>query len=267
MQIVEYDASFKEFDNIIKQLCHFTCSNTKVSVNQVLDYFHNCFDVYVIVNQQPLRMQAGKCDSSLDILENYVAEIRIPLFFKDLIREMARPMTTPNKQIYIPKVEGVSCRKKYRKLKEQEVLADKLRLDTNLRRLCWDSLEIEEIEPAKFGMFHDEKNLISSFSKLPEFRFGTIAILKHIRFNQFRLNYCKDNWVELDKGSDEPIQKMQKASQIFKETNLISGFCVYRNNGKVTINSLSLLGNKVDTRDFQLDFNDRFPTESKFLSK
>ncbi|EER30701.1 conserved hypothetical protein [Candida tropicalis MYA-3404] len=266
MQIVEYDVCFREFDNITKQLCNFTSSETKISVEKTIEYFHHCFEVYVIINQQGLRIQTGKLDSNVELLEEYINEIRIPLFFRDLIREMARPMITPHKQIYIPRVLEISGRKKYRKLKEQEELIDKLRFDINLRKLSWDNLEIEEIEPAKFGMYHDEKNLISSFNKLPEFRFWTIAILKHIRFNQFRLNYCKDNWVELDKGSDEPFQKMQKASQIFKETNLISGFCVYRNNGKVTINSLSLLGSKVDTRDFQLDFNDRFPTDSKFSS-
>ena len=265
MQIVEYDVCFKEFDSITKQFCNFTTSDTKYSVDNVLEYFHNCFEIYVIVNQQALRMQLNKIDSNVELLEDYVTEIRIPLFFKDLIREMSRPMITPNKQIYIPNIAGVSGRKKYRKLKEQEELIDKLKLDSNLKQLAWDFIEIEYIDPAGFGMYHDEKNLISSFSKLSRFRFWTIAILKHIRFNQFRLHYCKDNWVKLDKGSDKPIQNMQKASQIFKETNLISGFCVYRNNGKVTINSLSLLGNKVDTRDFQLDFNDRFPTETKFL--
>ncbi|EMG45457.1 hypothetical protein G210_4361 [Candida maltosa Xu316] len=224
---------------------------------------------YTVVNQQMVRSGSSKYDSNMSFLENNLKDLKVPIFIKDLIREMARPMITPKKDIYLPDVPSVSGKQWLKKIQNYYDLISELMFDTNLKNLKWCNLDIEEIEPSEFAMYHDEKTLLSSFVDLPRFRFLALAVLKHIRFKQYRLvhNEVKkdDGWIDLDTGTNEPLVKIGDVQQIFQNTDLIRGFCVYRNNGRVTINSQSLMGHKIDLRDFHLEFDGRFPTEKKFL--
>lgn len=289
-KIIYYDVDFTEFDNIITQLIVETCqSHNSLDIHQIIDYFHYCFEVYVVVNQQSLRISSQRIDTTLEILESKLFMFEIPVFIKDAIREMARPMITAktsfgmnsannNSNIYLPNVNIISG-KQYLKLfanNRYKRLINNLMSAMDLRKVYWHHLEIEEIDTLGFSMYHDEKNLISSFTALPQFRFLTVALLKHIRFNQFRLvndsegnksNEISPGWINLDRGmKNQPPIRIDNAIEIFQDTNLTNGFCVYRNNGKVTINSQSLMGTKVDLRDYKFKFDERFPTENKFLN-
>lgn len=289
-KIIYYDVDFTEFDNIITQLIVETCqSHNSLDIHQIIDYFHYCFEVYVVVNQHSLRISSQRIDTTLEILESKLFMFEIPVFIKDAIREMARPMITAktsfgmnsannNSNIYLPNVNIISG-KQYLKLfanNRYKRLINNLMSAMDLRKVYWHHLEIEEIDTLGFSMYHDEKNLISSFTALPQFRFLTVALLKHIRFNQFRLvndsegnksNEISPGWINLDRGmKNQPPIRIDNAIEIFQDTNLTNGFCVYRNNGKVTINSQSLMGTKVDLRDHKFKFDERFPTENKFLN-
>lgn len=291
-KIIYYDVDFTEFDNMINQLIVRACQNRDdLDIDQIIDYFHYCFEIYVVINQQSLRISSQRVDTNLEMLENKLSKFEIPIFIKDAIREMARPMITAgtslimssyNSNIYLPNVTMVSGKqylKSFVNNKYKRLITD-LMSAMKLQKIYWHHLEIEEIDTLGFSMYHDEKNLISSFTALPQFRFLTVALLKHIRFNQFRLINDNGNdgagidskesspgWINLDRGKkDQPPIRIDNAIEIFQDTNLTNGFCVYRNNGKVTINSQSLMGTKVDLRDYKFNFDERFPTENKFLN-
>lgn len=108
----------------------------------------------------------------LEILESKLFMFEIPVFIKDAIREMARPMITAktsfgmnsannNSNIYLPNVNIISG-KQYLKLfanNRYKRLINNLMSAMDLRKVYWHHLEIEEIDTLGFSMYHDEKTL------------------------------------------------------------------------------------------------------------
>ncbi|KAG7665733.1 uncharacterized protein J8A68_000753 [[Candida] subhashii] len=256
-QVKFFNVNFLEFDNLVKKALHQKA--TKEQEQQVINYLHTCFKVYVIVNQQSWRVIGKRKDTRVPYYSKRIHNFRLPLFFKDAIREMARPMIAPKSQLYLPDVIVVNDENKSAHCIPQSL--DIIQLFPGLKL---SQLEIEEVNPTMLGMYHEEANIISTTAKeLPSYRIKATSILKHIRFQQFRLITSQENWVLLDRGNGKQPERVENMNDIFQNTGLLSGFSVYSNNRKVRINSQSLTCLAIDRSG--VDVFARFPTEDMFL--
>ncbi|RLV94910.1 hypothetical protein JA1_001406 [Spathaspora sp. JA1] len=260
LDIVFFQVNFTEFDNLIKLTLQEECSE------EVIKYLHSCFVVYVIVNQQSWRSIGGRTDPFLVCFEKILPRCIVPLFFKDMIREMAKPMKTGN-SIYIPDIESARANMSQELI--LEIINQQSRIETTFKKYNISQLEIEEIEPTCFTMYHEQQNLISiprDNITVPPYRLKVISILKHMRFLQYRLVTSEESWVGLDRGNGN-VAKMGNARDIFQNTNLTCGFCVFQHHGGVRVNSSNLMCVSVVELAGNSPLRNRFPTEPRFLRK
>lgn len=259
-----FNVNFTEFDNLITNVLA-KIDHQDVQLDDVIDYLHTCFNVYVVVNQQQLRSFANINDKYTPFYERRVTSFKLPVFFKDAIREMARPMITPKSQIYIPNV--IECRdfksdwSKF--IPKTSVL---VKIPQIFAGMKLSKLEIEEINPVMLGLYHEEANLVSTPQKLPPYRIKALSILKHIRFQQYRLITNHQDSLILDRGNGQDPELVINVNDIFLNTDLTCGFSVYSNNKRVRINSQALNCLPVERYHVpEVLATARFPTEERFL--
>ncbi|EGW31776.1 uncharacterized protein SPAPADRAFT_62370 [Spathaspora passalidarum NRRL Y-27907] len=255
--IVFFPVDFTEFDNLIKK-------SLPDDSKEVIRYLHSCFTVYVIVNQQTWRSAGGRPDPFLPCFEKILPRCILPTYFKDIIREMARPMKTVN-AIYIPDIPSALADSSQELI--MGIVNQYPNLTTVFKKLGLPRLEIEEIEPACFTMYHEQENLISvpRDGFVPAYRLKVVSVLKHIRFQQYRLVTSEASWVSLDRGNGNVV-KVSNAIDIFQNTNLTCGFCVFQHHGGVRINSNNLMCASVVGYTLPTHIStERFPTEPRFL--
>ncbi|GMM55084.1 hypothetical protein DAKH74_048630 [Maudiozyma humilis] len=187
----EFDVNYSKFDRAIRGLELYMKSTshqmTIPNESEIRAYFHCCFDIYARVNLHRYGCFLSNYDwEGFELLKRISDIVYVPIVFRDMFREMARPMRY-GAEMWIPKVKYL----------QSETLSDVYleyggdwdtlyTIQRLLHKLEFSLVKIEKeiIKPTNFGMYHPGKGILITAKPLSNSRIEAMGRLKFLQFEE-----------------------------------------------------------------------------------
>lgn len=249
----EFDINYSKFDRAIRglELYMKSTSHQKTIPNEseIRAYFHCCFDIYAKVNLARYCCFLSNYDwEGFELLKRISDIAYVPIVFRDMFREMARPMRY-GAEMWIPKVKYL----------QSKTLSDvyleygghwneMFTIQRILHGLEFSLVKIEKetIKPTDFGMYHPGKGILIATKPLSNSRTDAMSMLKFLQFEE----------VDITTMSTSELITFISAQSVVRGTT--NG----NNNHSISVNGVSLHSCVPDSYDFGfISPLSTFPTE------
>lgn len=247
--IQTYDVDYTKFDNYCEQLATITEGSKwfEVGVQDVKKYGHAAFKLYTFLSHKKFHMIQGIQTPSETELMSLGFDFMIPRFLRDILREMARPMSV-DASIYIPSIS--SWPKKLTRVKDLGIdITEVYKIMRSFKKAGLDlvPIELEKIAVAPYFVFSDTHQNLYFSSPPQDWRLKACNLLRHNRFYEFQ---------EADLGEEANIFNMLKEYV----NNLSHGFIDARTvNGR----KMFVYAGLQTLEGSYISMNNRFPSDEQ----
>lgn len=237
----EFDLNFSQFDRAIKSLELYMNRMSESCMipneSEIRAYFHCCFDIYARVNLHRYGCFLASYDwVRFELFKRLSDILYVPIVFRDMFREMARPMRY-GAEMWIPKVKYLQSKTLSDVYLEYGGDWDKLyTIQRLLHKLEFSLVKIEKeiIKPTNFGMYHPGKGILITTKPLSNSRIEAMGRLKFLQFE------------EVD------VSKMTHSEFItfIRTLSVVKGTTEMAESGYISVNGVGLYSCTPDSYDF-----------------
>lgn len=249
----EFDVNYSKFDRAIRGLELYMKSTshqmTIPNESEIRAYFRCCFDIYARVNLNRYGCFLASYDwVRFELFKRLSDILYVPIVFRDMFREMARPMRY-DAEMWIPKVKYLQSKTLSDVYLEYGGHWNEMyTIQRILHGLEFSLVKIEKetIKPTNFGMYHPGKGILIVTKPLSNSRIEAMGMLKFLQFE------------EVD------VSKMTHSEFLtFLSTlSVVRGTAEMAENGYISVNGVGLHSCTPSSYDFGITSPlSTFPTE------
>lgn len=193
--IIMYDIDYSEYDRVTDALAESIAFDSDVQsfigLDDMRNFTHCALEVYHILTYRNIRMGAGQKDECIGCLRDFSSLIKIPVYFKDAIREICRPMVIGD-ELWVPRIP--SCDDRFMdKVLQLRSLLGLLPIIFNKFKIPCVSIGEELVKPLPYCIWNSETKKVSFGASVPEFRLDFINAMKSFRLEKLKFKEIMEN--------------------------------------------------------------------------
>ena len=227
----------------------------KISDEEARQYLTSCLRMYAVLNNHYLRAQAGISDLSYLTLIEEARNYPVPRYFRDVFREIVRPMTD-GADIWIPDLAGSDDILISRGYEINPLVKGRIPFFAEAFKVPLVPIEIEVLRTEPICAWYPNKGALISRGPIPEYRWKSVSILRHVQFEEYSLDF--------DTPSGAEVQHSSVLKSILEHVTFLKNVSSVDALGRISVGGLSVYQKApyiFNGPDLLTDVDRRFPTD------